>query len=142
VHTDGRVFVCDRENDRIQIFAADGEFQSMWTNVIRPGDLFIDADNNVYVGEMSHAAGSTNMAGRPLTETHHCQLTIRDLEGRILTQLGGSPDPCAAGSFASPHGLWVDSRGDLYVGEVTHTALSGSGRYHPGCHALQKFARR
>jgi DNA-binding beta-propeller fold protein YncE len=142
VHTDGRVFVCDRENDRIQIFAADGEFQSMWTNVIRPGDLFIDADNNVYVGEMSHAAGSTNMAGRPLTETHHCQLTIRDLEGRILTQLGGGPDPCADGSFASPHGLWVDSRGDLYVGEVTHTALSGSGRYHPGCHALQKFARR
>jgi hypothetical protein len=25
---------------------------------------------------------------------------------------------------------------------VTHTALSGSGRYHPGCHSLQKFARR
>jgi DNA-binding beta-propeller fold protein YncE len=142
VHTDGRVFVCDRENDRIQIFSPDGEFQSMWTNVIRPGDLFIDADDNVYVGEMAHAAGSTNMAGRPLTETHHCQLSIRDLEGRILSRLGGGPDPCADGSFASPHGLWVDSRGDLYVGEVTHTALSGSGRYHAGCHSLQKFARR
>jgi hypothetical protein len=35
----------------------------------------------------------------------------------------------------------VDSRGDIYVGEVTQTALSRSGRWHAGCHSLQKFAR-
>jgi hypothetical protein len=27
------------------------------------------------------------------------------------------------------------------VGEVAHTALSRSNRWHPGCHSLQKFAR-
>ena len=53
----------------------------------------------------------------------------------------GSPDPCAPGTFACPHGLWVDGRGDLYVGEVTQTALSRGGRWHPGCHSLQKFTR-
>jgi DNA-binding beta-propeller fold protein YncE len=141
VHSDGRVFVCDRENDRIQIFSPDGELLTMWTNVTRPGDLFIDGDNNVYVGEMSHAAGSVSMAGRPLTETRHAKLSVRDLEGRLLTEWGG-PEPCADGSFAAPHGLWVDSHGDLYVGEVTQTYLTGAGLPTEGCHSLQKFARR
>jgi hypothetical protein len=36
----------------------------------------------------------------------------------------------------------VPGLGDLYVAEVTHTALSRSDRWHPGCHSLQKFARR
>jgi hypothetical protein len=35
----------------------------------------------------------------------------------------------------------VDSHGDIYVGEVTQTALSRYGRYHAGCHSLQKFVR-
>src|SRR5216683_59117 len=30
VAADGRVFVCDRENDRIQIFSPDGEYLSEW----------------------------------------------------------------------------------------------------------------
>jgi sugar lactone lactonase YvrE len=140
-HTDGRVFVCDRENDRIQIFSPDGQVLSIWTNATRPGDLFIDADDNVYIGEMSWQAGTTSMAGKPLPETRASQLSVRDLDGTVLTRWGG-PDPCAPGSFASPHGLWLDSNGDLYVAEVTHTALSRDGRWHAGCHALQKFARR
>src|SRR6516162_11493009 len=31
-----RVYVLDRENNRIQIFTTDGEFISMWTNLERP----------------------------------------------------------------------------------------------------------
>lgn len=140
VHRDGRVFVCDRENDRVQIFSPTGELLTIWTNVTRPGDLFIDRHGLVYLGEMAWEAGGTTMAGRPLHETRHAQLSIRDLDGNVLARWGG-PDPCAPGSFASPHGIWVDSQGAIYVAEVTHTALSRSGRYHAGCHALQKFVR-
>ena len=140
VHTDGRVFVCDRENDRIQIFSPEGEVLGIWTNVTRPGDLFIDGSNNVYVGEMAWEAGGASMAGKPLPEGRAARMSVRDLDGRILTHWGGA-DPCAPGSFASPHGLWIDSHGDLYVAEVTHTALSRDNKWHPGCHALQKFAR-
>jgi sugar lactone lactonase YvrE len=139
-HTDGRVFVCDRENDRIQIFSPDGELLGMWTNVTRPGDLCIDADGHVYVGEMAWNLAETHMDGRPFDEPRSCQLSIRDLDGNVLTRWGDD-DPCAPGSFASPHGLCLDSRGNIYVGEVTHTALSRGGRWHPGCHSLQKFAR-
>lgn len=141
VHADGRVFVCDRENDRIQIFSPDGEFLTMWTNVTRPGDLFIDRDENVYIGEMSHVAGGFSMAGKPTPENRHSKMSVRDMDGRILTSWGNE-DPCEPGSFASPHGLWLDSHGDLYVAEVTHTALSRDGKWHSGCHSLQKFARR
>ena len=141
VHTDGRVFVCDRENDRIQIFSPDGKLLHIWNELTRPGDLFIDRDGHVYVGEMAWEPGAVSMAGRPYTEVRTPRLSIRDLEGQLLAHWGG-PDPCSPGSFASPHGLWVDSHGDLYVAEVTHTALSRSNRWHPGCHSLQKFARR
>ena len=40
---DGRVFVCDRESDRIQIFSPDGEYLSEWTDTQRPTHLVFDA---------------------------------------------------------------------------------------------------
>jgi paraquat-inducible protein B len=45
-----------------------------------------------------------------------------------------------AAKFTSPHGIWVDSQGDLYVGEVSQTSYEGT-MYRPGCHSLQKFRR-
>ena len=45
------------------------------------------------------------------------------------------------GNFIAPHGLWVDSRGDLYVGEVT-VASGAAARlapFTPRC--FQKFVR-
>ncbi|MCA1644773.1 MAG: peptidyl-alpha-hydroxyglycine alpha-amidating lyase family protein [Chloroflexi bacterium] len=140
VHTDGRVFVCDRENDRVQIFSPNGELLTIWTNVTRPGDLWIDQDEHVFLGEMAWNTDETHMTGRPFAEVRSAQMSVRDLDGNLLTRWGGD-DPCAPGSFASPHGLCLDSRGDLYVGEVTHTALSRAGRWRPTCHALQKFVR-
>jgi DNA-binding beta-propeller fold protein YncE len=141
VHTDGRVFVCDRENDRVQIFSPSGELLSIWTDLTRPGDLWIDSAGHVFVGEMAWNLDETHMDGRPYTEARSAQMSVRDLEGNLLTRWGGD-DPCAPGSFASPHGICLDSRGDLYVGEVTHTALSRASRWTPACHALQKFTHR
>ena len=140
VHTDGRVFVCDRENDRIQIFSPTGEVLAIWTNVTRPGDLFIDAQGIMYVGEMSWEQGQRNLAGREWSENRVAKLTVRDMDGNVLSSWGGE-DPCAPDGFSSPHGLWVDSRGDIYVGEVAHTALSRYNLWHEGCHSIQKYAR-
>ena len=41
----------------------------------------------------------------------------------------------------SEGGCYIDSLCEAYVGEVIHTALSRGNRWHPGCDALQKFAR-
>src|SRR5262245_13953019 len=44
VDRDGTIYVCDRENNRIQVFAADGRFLTMWTDMRRPLDISVDRD--------------------------------------------------------------------------------------------------
>ena len=46
-----------------------------------------------------------------------------------------------AGSFFAPHGIWADSRGDVYVGEVGMSAGGKAGLIPLDCHSLQKFVR-
>jgi hypothetical protein len=46
----------------------------------------------------------------------------------------------APGSFAAPHGLALDSKGDLYVSEVTWTFAVSRNRAPADCHTFQKFA--
>jgi streptogramin lyase len=43
-----RVWVADRENSRIQIFNAQGEFLSQWTDLSRPSDIFEGAPGESY----------------------------------------------------------------------------------------------
>lgn len=109
---DGRVFVADRENRRVQIFTPQGEFITQWTDLYRPADIFIDDDQNVYVAELNH------------------RITIFNMKGELLARWGGSQPSKEPGSFTGPHGVCVDSRGDLYVGEVLE------GR------RVQKFVKR
>jgi hypothetical protein len=138
VHGDGRVFVCDRENDRVQIFSPTGEYLTSWAHLTRPAELWIDEKVGVvYVAEAFWAQGGVNMAGRTWPETRPNKLSIRDLDGRLLSSWGG-PDPFQPGSFAASHSLCLDSHGDLYTGDVARTALGV--RYGPRCHPLQKFA--
>jgi hypothetical protein len=142
VHHDGRVILCDRENDRLQFFSPDGKLLELWggDKVTRPMDIYIDKDDIMYVAEGAWAKGGTTMAGRPTPETRDAAVSVRDMQGNVLSKWGG-PDVYKAGWFAAPHGIWVDSHGDIYVAEVIKTALSRTNQWHPGCHSLQKFAR-
>jgi DNA-binding beta-propeller fold protein YncE len=98
VDTDGRVIVADRENSRVQVFTADGKFLEQWTDFCKPSDIVIK-DGIVYVGELM---------GR---------VSISDLDGKVLARLG---EGAGRGSPILPnaHSLCLDSRGDIYVGEV------------------------
>src|SRR5881396_4128415 len=42
VDRQGAVYVCDRENNRIQVFTATGEPLAQWTDIHRPTDIYID----------------------------------------------------------------------------------------------------
>jgi sugar lactone lactonase YvrE len=140
VHTDGRVFVCDRENDRVQIFSGTGEYLGAWTDLSRPQDLCIDRHNRVYIGESASKAGGLTLAARPITRTCPAQVSIRDLDGNLLTRWGAD-DPFALDGFASCHGICVDSHGDIYVSEVAQTTLSRSGQYRTDYPSLKKYMR-
>ena len=135
---DGRIFVCDRENDRIQIFSPDGEYLSEWTDTQRPTHVVFDPQGRAYVSELWWHKGQTSQRHGPITEPRFGRVSVFDKEGRLLTRWG-TPDATAAGSFAAPHGIAVDSRGDIYVSEVTHTFALSRGL--PGKYTFQKFGR-
>ena len=143
VHTDGRIFVCDRENDRIQIFSPTGEFLTEWLDVQRPQDIFIDRDERVYVGELVWRAGMTSFRNGPIAEEKPARLSIFDINGNVLLRWGSGvgPDAAAPGQFVAPHGIWVDDEGSIYMAEVTQTIGVGPGIVPDGTHTFQKFAR-
>jgi hypothetical protein len=58
------------------------------------------------------------------------RLAIVDKKGGVIARLGGEHGPgLETGRFLAPHGLAVDSRGDIYVGEVSYTNWPST---HPG----------
>ena len=120
VDKSSRVWVADRENSRIQIFREDGKFITQWTDLIRPTDVFIDNNDTVYVTELC------------------MRVSIFTLDGELLTRWGNEGHAAESPLFLAPHTITGDSRGDLYIGEVsmTHAKVDRGGR------ALQKFARR
>lgn len=138
---DGRVLVSDRENDRIQFFSADGEYLDQWTHVQRPTDICIDQDGLVYVPSLRWNVGDHSFMNGPIRHNLPGHISILDLNGNILLRWV-SADGCAPGNFFVPHGICVDSHGDLYVSEVTYTSGVSKGLVPPDCHTFQKFARK
>ena len=106
IDSHGRLYVCDRNNDRIQIFSLDGEFIEMWTDLQWPQDVCIDKKNDlVYVVE-SH-----------MHQTFEPRVTVRDLKGNILSEFGGYEHE-GKGVLENSHTICVDSRGDIYIGDI------------------------
>ena len=141
VAADGRVFVCDRENDRIQIFSPDGEYLAEWTDTQRPTHIVFDGQGRAYVSELWWHKGQTSQRHGPIEQPRHGRVSVFDRDGRLLARWG-TPDATAPGSFAAPHGIAVDSRGDLYVAEVTWTFAVSRGHAPADCQTFQKFARQ
>ena len=114
-----RIWISDRENSRIQIFNSRGEFITEWTDVIRPTDIFIDDEETVYVSELC------------------LRVSIFTIDGKLLVRWGNEGKDKETALFHAPHAIAVDSRGDLYVGEVsmTHAGVDKGPR------TVQKFAR-
>ena len=146
VDSAGTVYVADRENSRIQLFSAQGEYRTSWDFVNRPDDIFIDEQDNVHVAELGFRSGV--QAGphfRLMTTPPHghdpiARVGIYDPDGAVQCRIGGEEE-VLPGNFIAPHGLWVDSRGDLYVGEVT-VSSGAAARLAPfTAQCFQKFVR-
>jgi DNA-binding beta-propeller fold protein YncE len=141
VDADSKVYVADRENDRIQIFSPDGAFLSEWTDVQRPTQIFIGRDGLFYVSELWWHVGQTSYRHGTFEQAQPGRVSIFDDRGELLARWGG-PEACAPGNFVAPHGLCVDSRGDIYVAEVTWTFAVSRDLAPADCHTFQKLARK
>jgi DNA-binding beta-propeller fold protein YncE len=96
---DKKVYVADRQNNRIQIFTMEGEYIQEWTKLGRPCDIYFDKRGRIYVAELTH------------------RVSILNKRGEVLARIGGEKS-FKPGQFVAPHCIWKDSYGALYVGEV------------------------
>ena len=135
-----RLYVCDRENNRIQIFTRDGQFLDQWTDVIRPTNVYIDADDHVFVAEVGNQVGLFPWM-TPVPNGTGARLTVMDIDGHVLTRWGGGHDPYSPADFYASHDIWVDSRNSIYIGEVTWAAGGHRGEVTAACPRLRKYVR-
>ena len=114
-----RVWIADRENSRIQIFNAQGEFLNQWTDIKRPQRAWIDDEETVYIAEAMQ------------------RVSIFTIDGKLLARWGNEGKDDITQLFSAPHAIGVDSHGDIYIGEVAMSRL----KIDRGPRSLQKFAR-
>ena len=115
VDGEDRVYVADRECHRVQVFDSDGVFITMWSNIHRPDGITIGPDGNFYIGELNGMPGVDDAPG-----LGH-RVSVLSPGGELLARLGHPDEGEEPGRFIAPHGIAVDSHGDIYVAEVSYT---------------------
>jgi streptogramin lyase len=107
----GRLFVADRNNNRIQIFDQDGKFLDAWTQFSRPSGIYIDRNDNLYVADSESESVAKNHDG--------WKRGIRVGSARDGSVTAFIPDPVAkATTTSSAEGVAADAAGTIYGAEV------------------------
>jgi DNA-binding beta-propeller fold protein YncE len=89
-----RLYVCDRENHRIQVFSPDGEVLGLWTGFRMPSDL-------AFGREAIFVAGGDGLS-----------IWTKDRE----PILRWGPDDPFEGAF-NVHGIWLDADENIYLAQ-------------------------
>src|SRR6202162_2794313 len=107
----GRLFVGDRNNNRIQIFDQDGKYIDQWPQFSRPSGVYIDNNDIIYVADSESESVSKNHDGWK-----------RGIRVGKATDGSGTafiPDPVekATGTSAA-EGVTADAKGNIFGAEV------------------------
>jgi DNA-binding beta-propeller fold protein YncE len=110
VDKQGRVYVGDRENRRVQVFDADGKFLEQWTHVGSPWGLDLLGDETMFIAD-----------------GYNDRVLKVDLSGKVLGAFGGNGR--MPGELSYVHHLEVDNAGNVYVGEIKNQRVQ---KFVPG----------
>jgi hypothetical protein len=107
---DGLIYVADRRGNRIQVFQQDGTFVT--EKIIQPrtlasGSAFVIAFSPDEAQQWLYLADGTN----------HKVWILRRSDLEVVGDFGRGGRQ--VGQFLRPHGMSVDSRGNIYVGEAS-----------------------
>jgi sugar lactone lactonase YvrE len=100
----GRIFVADRGNSRIQVFDSNGKFVAEWKQFGRPSDVSIDKNDVIYVTD-----DQSNQNNNPGFKTGIRIGSAKD--GKVTAFI---PTPNA--EIATPEGVGFDDAGNVYGG--------------------------
>lgn len=129
----GRLFVGDRYNNRIQILDQDGEFIAAWTQFGRPSGIFIDENDLIYVADSESAPAPNDYTGQ---RNAGWERGIRIGDARTGWVFHFIPetwnrDGLDVMSYSGPEGVAVDSEGNVYGAEVSQRRVVKHLRLHP-----------
>ncbi len=111
----GRLFVADRYNDRVQIFTQDGEFINSWRQFGRPSGVYIDKNDILYVADSESNSGGTRNPG--------WDRGIRIGSAKTGWVTAFIPDPDKGVAFSRAEGVTADDEGNIYGAEVEEMNL-------------------
>jgi DNA-binding beta-propeller fold protein YncE len=107
---DGLIYVADRRGNRIQVFQQSGEFVAekiIEPNTLASGSAFVIALSPDAEQEWLYLADGTN----------HKVWVLRRSDLEVVGDFGRGGRQL--GQFLRPHGMGIDSQGNLYVGEAS-----------------------
>lgn len=116
---DGWIYVADRENSRVQVFDANGRYETQINNMHRPSGLAITPGTcpDCIVGELA----SYLEVNREFPNIGPF-VSVLDHNSTVISRLDAGHGPgLEPGQFLSPHSIAYDRDGDLYVGDVVDT---------------------
>lgn len=132
----GRLFVGDRNNNRIQIFDQNFQLLATWPQFSRPSGVFIDANDVLYVADSeseSVSRGSNTMHGH-----EGWKRGIRVGSATDGTVRYFIPDPVAnATNTSAAEGVAADRRGVIYGAEVGPQTYGADAQPH-----LKRYVKR
>ncbi|HYB54110.1 MAG TPA: hypothetical protein VEG84_09605, partial [Thermoanaerobaculia bacterium] len=112
----GRLFVGDRNNNRIQIFDQDFHLLDTWAQFSRPSGIYIDRNDVIYVADSESESISRN-AGMHGHEGWKRGIRIGSAKDGTVKYF--IPDPVAtATNTSAAEGIAVDPSGVIYGAEV------------------------
>jgi len=125
----GRLFVGDRWNNRIQIFDQQGTFLAAWTQFGRPSGIYIDANDVIYVADSESSPAPNALMGQRNAgwekgirigdaRTGWVHYFIPDTESNVM-------------GFSGPEGVAVDRDGNVYGAEVSQRRVTKHVRFRP-----------
>ncbi len=109
--TQGRLFVGDRGNNRIQIFDRDGNFIAQWAQFSRPSGVYIDKNDVIYVADSESGSVAKNHAD--------WKRGMRVGNAKDGTVMYFIPDPDEnAKTTSAAEGVTADAKGEIFGAEV------------------------
>jgi DNA-binding beta-propeller fold protein YncE len=129
----GRLFIADRYNNRIQIMSQEGEFIAAWTQFGRPSGIFIDENDIIYVADSESGPAPNQFTGQ---RNAGWERGIRIGDARdgwvfhFIPETWNRPN-LNVNSFSGPEGVAVDRQGNIYGAEVSQRRIVKYTRLHP-----------
>jgi len=108
--SEGRVFVADRENNRIEIFDGNGTFLAEWTQFSKPSGIYIDRNDTIYVADDTSTARTRPEWPRGVR--------IGTAKDGNVTAFIPDPDQDPKHAGTGPESVVADRAGNVYSAEV------------------------